>query len=47
MLGRTVSISGRSIVDDHGAMVLSDGIKILESDAQMRSSELRVLWGWA
>ena len=47
MLGRTVSISGRSIVDDQGAMVLCDGLEILESDAQMRSSELRVLWGWA
>jgi len=47
ILGRTVSVSGRSIVDDQGAMVLCDGIEVVESDSQMRASELRVLWGWA
>jgi hypothetical protein len=47
MLGRRISVSGRSIVDDQGAMVLADDVDIMEHDAQMRASELRVQWGWA
>jgi len=47
MLGRKISVSGRSIVDDQGAMVLADGFEIEEHDAQMRASELRAQWGWA
>ena len=47
MLGRKISVSGRSIVDDQGAMVLADGFEIEAHDAQMRASELRAQWGWA
>ena len=47
MLGRRLSVSGRSIVDDQGAMVLADDVEVAEHDAQMRASELRVQWGWA
>ncbi len=47
MLGRRLSVSGRSIVDDQGAMVLADDVDVVEHDAQMRASELRVQWGWA
>jgi ribosomal protein S19E (S16A) len=47
MLGRRLSVSGRSIVDDQGAMVLADDVDVAEHDAQMRASELRVEWGWA
>lgn len=47
LLGRRVSVSGRSIVDDQGAMVLADGFEIEQHDAQMRASELRAQWGWA
>ena len=47
MLGRRVSVSGRSIVDDQGAMVLADGFEIEQHDAQLRASELRTQWGWA
>jgi ssDNA-binding replication factor A large subunit len=47
LLGRTVKVSGRSIVDEQGAMILADGLDVDDSDAQMRASELRVQWGWA
>jgi ssDNA-binding replication factor A large subunit len=47
MLGRRVTVSGRSIVDDQGAMVLADGFEIEQHDAQLRASELRTQWGWA
>ena len=47
MLGRNITVSGRSIVDEQGAMVLADGFEIEAHDAQMRASELRVQWGWA
>ena len=47
MLGRNITVSGRSIVDDQGAMVLADGFEVEAQDAQMRASELRAQWGWA
>jgi hypothetical protein len=47
VLGRRVHVSGRSIVDEQGAMVLADGFQIEQHDAQMRASELRAQWGWA
>ena len=47
MLGRQVAVSGRSIVDEQGAMILGDGFEIEQHDAQMRASELRAQWGWA
>ena len=47
LLGRTVVASGRSIVDDQGAMLLSDKLELPEKDSQLRATELRSLWGWA
>ncbi|MEC7599980.1 MAG: hypothetical protein VYB23_00905 [Candidatus Thermoplasmatota archaeon] len=47
LLGRNIAVSGRSIVDDQGAMVLADGFEVESHDAQMRASELRMQWGWA
>lgn len=47
MLGRNITVSGRSIVDDQGAMVLADGFEVEAHDAQLRASELRAQWGWA
>ena len=47
LLGRNIVVSGRSIVDDQGAMVLADGFEVEAHDAQMRASELRMQWGWA
>ncbi|MCH1540036.1 MAG: hypothetical protein L7S56_01185 [Candidatus Poseidonia sp.] len=46
LLGRRIKASGRSIVDDQGAMLLADGLEIIERDAQLRATELRALWGW-
>jgi hypothetical protein len=47
LLGRTIVASGRSIVDDQGAMLLSDKLEIPEKDSQLRATELRALWGWS
>ena len=46
LLGRRVSVSGRSIVDDQGAMVLADGFEIEQHDAQMRLRVASAV-GWA
>lgn len=47
LLGRKVAITGRTIVDEQGAMILADGLNLVEEDAQLRATELRALWGWA
>ena len=47
MLGRRINVSGRSIVDEQGAMILADGFEIEQHDAQLRATELRTQWGWA
>ena len=47
MLGRRINVSGRSIVDEQGAMILADGFEIEHHDAQLRATELRTQWGWA
>ena len=47
MLGRTLHVEGRSIVDEQGAMILAEGVELDDQDAQMRASELRTQWGWA
>lgn len=47
LLGRNVAITGRTIVDEQGAMILADGLSLVEQDAQLRATELRALWGWA
>ena len=45
LLGRTVQASGRTIVDEQGAMMLADDATIIEEDAGMRATELRAHWG--
>ena len=47
MLGRSVVVGGRSIVDEQGAMILADDFAVVDQDAQMRASELRAQWGWS
>ncbi|MGY8754368.1 MAG: hypothetical protein ACKVIR_01625 [Candidatus Poseidoniales archaeon] len=44
-LGRNISASGRSIVDDNGAMLLADDVSIIESDSALAATELRAKWG--
>jgi hypothetical protein len=44
-LGRNISASGRSIVDDNGAMLLADDVSIFESDSALAAAELRAKWG--
>lgn len=46
LLGRMVRATGRTIVDEQGAMMLADGAEIIEEDAGMRATELRAHWGW-
>ena len=47
LLGRNLSVNGRSIVDDQGAMILADGVTLVAGDAQLRATELRTQWGWS
>ncbi|MBT60779.1 MAG: hypothetical protein CMA63_04410 [Euryarchaeota archaeon] len=44
LLGRKVSASGRTIVDEQGAMMLADGAQLVEEDAGLRATELRAQW---
>ena len=37
--------TGRTIVDEQGAMMLADGAAVVEEDAGMRATELRAHWG--
>jgi replication factor A1 len=46
-LGRTIHATGRTIVDEQGAMMLADGASVVEEDAGMRATELRAHWGVA
>jgi ssDNA-binding replication factor A large subunit len=47
LLGRAVSVRGRTIVDEQGAMILAEGLNVESRDAQMRATELRAQWGWS
>ena len=47
LLGRMVKATGRTIVDEQGAMMLADGASVMEEDAGMRATELRAHWGVA
>ena len=47
LLGKTVIVAGRSIVDEQGAMLLADRLEAPASDSQLRATELRALWGWS
>lgn len=47
LLGRQVTVNGRSIVDEQGAMILADNVALAATDVQLRATELRTQWGWA
>ena len=44
MLGRKINASGRTIVDEQGAMLLADGASLVEEDAGLRATEIRAQW---
>lgn len=45
LLGRQLLANGRTIVDEQGAMLLSDDVELVESDSVLAASELRSKWG--
>tara|TARA_B100001287_G_C22630494_1_gene504859 strand:- start:705 stop:1373 length:669 start_codon:yes stop_codon:yes gene_type:complete len=45
LLGRSLVVSGRTIVDDQGAMILADNAKLESVDAVMLATEVRTKWG--
>ena len=44
ILGRKINASGRTIVDEQGAMLLADGASMIEEDAGLRATEIRAQW---
>ena len=44
-LGRSIRSTGRSIVDEQGAMILGDGASKTDSDASLMVAEVRNKWG--
>ena len=45
LLGKKLKASGRTIVDDQGAMLLSDDVELIEVDSVLAAAELRAKWG--
>jgi len=45
LLGRELIANGRTIVDEQGAMLLSDDVELIETDSVLAASELRSKWG--
>ena len=45
LLGRELLANGRTIVDEQGAMLLSDHVELIETDSVLAASELRSKWG--
>jgi len=45
LLGQLVTASGRTIVDEQGAMLLADKTEIIEQDPGLISTEIRAQWG--
>ena len=45
LLGRQLKANGRTIVDEQGAMLLSDDVSIVEVDSILVATELREKWG--
>ncbi|MBB70604.1 MAG: hypothetical protein CMB28_05820 [Euryarchaeota archaeon] len=45
LLGRKLKASGRTIVDEQGAMLLSDDVELIEVDSVLAAAELRAKWG--
>jgi hypothetical protein len=44
MLGKTINASGRTIVDEQGAMMLADHAAMVDEDAGLRATEIRAQW---
>ena len=45
LLGKKLKANGRTIVDDQGAMLLSDDVEMIEVDSVLAATELRAKWG--
>ncbi len=45
ILGRELVARGRTIVDEQGAMLLSDDAQLVEADSVLAAAELRTSWG--
>lgn len=45
LLGKKLKANGRTIVDEQGAMLLSDEVEIIEMDSVLVAAELRAKWG--
>lgn len=45
LLGRKLRANGRTIVDEQGAMLLSDDVELVEADSVLAAAELRAKWG--
>ena len=45
LLGRELKATGRTIVDEQGAMLLSDDVELVEVDSVLAATELRAKWG--
>ncbi len=45
LLGRTLEVKGRTIVDDQGAMILADYAELKPDDGAMLATEVRAQWG--
>ena len=45
LLGRKLRANGRTIVDEQGAMLLSDDVELIEADSVLAAAELRAKWG--
>lgn len=44
-LGRSVTVSGRTLVDEQGMMLLADSMAIRGDDPALKATELRTRWG--
>ena len=45
LLGRELAVSGRTIIDDQGAMILADHAELQSGDGAMLATEVRAQWG--
>tara|TARA_B100001778_G_scaffold120045_2_gene98591 strand:+ start:2571 stop:4274 length:1704 start_codon:yes stop_codon:yes gene_type:complete len=45
LLGRKLRANGRTIVDEQGAMLLSDDVELVDADSVLAAAELRAKWG--
>jgi replication factor A1 len=45
LLGKKLKANGRTIVDEQGAMLLSDEVELIDMDSVLAAAELRAKWG--